>query len=81
MLLLLSANFFSNLTFSNIYFRNTIRVSNFLDPHQDWHSVSPSLGPNPGGGGGGKYSNFFFIHRLGPSIYQDLEFQAPPKNI
>ena len=34
--LLLSA-FFSNLTFSNNYFRNTIRVPNSLDPDQDSH--------------------------------------------
>ena len=27
-------------------FRNTIRVSNCLDPNQDRHSVDPDLGPN-----------------------------------
>ena len=27
-------------------FRNTLRVSNGLDPYQDQHSVSPDLGPN-----------------------------------
>ena len=27
-------------------FRNTIRVSNSLDPDQDRHSVGPNLGPN-----------------------------------
>ena len=37
MLLLLSADFFSKLTFSNIYFRNTIKVSNGSDPDQDRH--------------------------------------------
>ena len=37
---------FSKLTFKKNYFRNTIRLSNCLDPHQDWHSVGPSLGPN-----------------------------------
>ena len=28
------------------YFSNTIRVSNGLDPDQDWCSVGPDLGPN-----------------------------------
>ena len=37
---------FSKLTFSKNSFKNNIRVSNRLDPHQDWHSVSPDLGPN-----------------------------------
>ena len=46
MLLLLSDDFFSKLTFSNISFRNTIRVSNSLDPDQDRHSVGPDLGAN-----------------------------------
>ena len=37
-----------------------------------------------GGGGRGRYSHFFFIRRLGPSIYRSSqnkyqEFQAPPK--
>ena len=32
--------------------------------------------PGGGGGGGGGYSDFFFIRRLGPSIYR-----SPPKNI
>ena len=27
-------------------FRNTIRVSNSLDPDQAWHSLGPDLGPN-----------------------------------
>ena len=35
MLLLLSADFFSKLTFAKNSFRNTIRVSNGLDPDQD----------------------------------------------
>ena len=33
-------------TFSKIYFRNTIRVSNSLDPDQAQHFVGPDLGPN-----------------------------------
>ena len=32
--------------FSKHAFRNTIRVSNGLDPDQDRHSVGPDLGPN-----------------------------------
>ena len=43
MLLLLSADFFSKLTFSKNSFRNTIRVSNSRDPDQDRHSVCPDL--------------------------------------
>ena len=31
---------------SSIFFRKTIRVSNGLDPDQDWHSVGPDMGPN-----------------------------------
>ena len=46
MLLLLSADFFSKLTFSKQSFRNTIRVSNCLDPDQDRLNVGPDLGPN-----------------------------------
>ena len=46
MLLLSSADFFSKLHFSKNSFRNTIRVSNGLDPDQDRCSVSPDLGPN-----------------------------------
>ena len=46
MLLLWYADFFSNLTFSKISFRNSIRVSNSLDPDQGQHSVGPDLGPN-----------------------------------
>ena len=38
--------FFSKLTFSKNFFRNTIRVSNGLDPDQDRHSVGPDLSPN-----------------------------------
>ena len=34
------------LTFSKNSFRNTIRVSNDLDPDQDRFSVGPDLGPN-----------------------------------
>ena len=41
MLMLLSADFFSKISF-----RNTIRVSNGLDPDQDQHNVGPDLGPN-----------------------------------
>ena len=37
---------FSKLTFLKNYFRNTIRVSNGLDPDQDQHSVSPNVGSN-----------------------------------
>ena len=46
MLLLLSADFFSKLPFSNNSFRNTIRVSNGLDTDKDQHYVGPDLGPN-----------------------------------
>ena len=46
MLLLSSADFFSSkLTFLKNSFRNTIRVSNGLDPDQD-RSVGPDLGLN-----------------------------------
>ena len=38
MLMLLSADFFSKISF-----RNTIRVSNGLDPDQNRHSVCPGL--------------------------------------
>ena len=42
-----SADFlFSKSTFSKYSFRNTMRVSNSLDPDQDRHSVGPELGPN-----------------------------------
>ena len=45
MLLLTSADFFKT-NFSKNSFRNTIRVSNSLDPDQDQRSVGPDLGPN-----------------------------------
>ena len=38
--------FFFKLTFSKKTFRNTIRVSNSLDPDQARHFVRPDLGPN-----------------------------------
>ena len=38
--------FFSKFTFSKNSFRNTIIVSNNLDPDQDRRSVGPDLGPN-----------------------------------
>ena len=37
---------FSKSTFSKIYFRNTIRVSNILDPDQARHYVGPDLSSN-----------------------------------
>ena len=37
---------FSKLTFSKNYFRNTIRVSNNMDPDQDRQNVNPDLGRN-----------------------------------
>ena len=45
---LFSVDFFLKLTFSKKKksFRNTIRVSNSLDPDQAWHFVEPDLGPN-----------------------------------
>ena len=46
MLLLSSAGIFSKLTFLKNSFRNTIGVSNGLDPDQDGHVVGPDLGPN-----------------------------------
>ena len=48
MCLLSSADFFSKVTFQKKYFRNTIRVSNSLDPDQDRHVhvVCPDLDPN-----------------------------------
>ena len=46
MILLSSVSFFSKLSFSKNSFRNTIRVSNSLDPGQDRHSVGPDLGTN-----------------------------------
>ena len=44
--LLSSADFFSKLNFSKNSFRNTIKVSNSLDPDQDRPYVGPDLGPN-----------------------------------
>ena len=41
-----SAGFLSNLTFSKNSFRNTVRVSNSLDPYQAQHVVGPDLGPD-----------------------------------
>ena len=38
--------FFSILTYSKNSFRNTVRVSNSLDPDQAQHSIGPDLGPN-----------------------------------
>ena len=38
--------FYSKLTFSKNSFRNTIRMSNGLDPDRDRRSVGPDLGPN-----------------------------------
>ena len=43
---MLSIEFFSKLNFSNNRFRNTIRVSNSLDPDQAQQNVGPDLGPN-----------------------------------
>ena len=37
---------FSKLTFSKNSFKDTIRMSNSLDPDQDWHFVGPDLGSN-----------------------------------
>ena len=41
-----SADFFSKSTFLKNSFRNTIRVSNSLDPDQARPFVGPDLGPN-----------------------------------
>ena len=46
MLLLLSADFFFNINFSKNSVRNTIIVSNGLEPDQDRQNVGPDLGPN-----------------------------------
>ena len=43
--MLLSSADFSKSTFFKNYFRNTIRVSNSLDPDQARHFVGPDLGP------------------------------------
>ena len=37
---------FFNINFSKNYLRNSIRVSNSLDPDQAQHFVGPDLGPN-----------------------------------
>ena len=42
---MLSADFLKK-TFSKNSFRNTVRVSNSLDPDQDRHSVGPNLDSN-----------------------------------
>ena len=41
-----SADCFLKPTFSKNSFKNTIRVSNSLDPDQARHFVGPDLGPN-----------------------------------
>ena len=41
-----SADLFQNQFFFKTSFRNTIRVSNKLDPDQARHFVGPDLGPN-----------------------------------
>ena len=41
-----SADFFSKSTFLKTSLRNTIRVSNSLDPDQARQNVRPDLGPN-----------------------------------
>ena len=46
MMLFLSSEFSKIKMFSNIAFRNTIRVSNSLAPDQDLQNVGPDLGPN-----------------------------------
>ena len=46
MFVLSSADFFLDLGVFKISFRNTIRVSNSLDPDQDQCSVCPDLGTN-----------------------------------
>ena len=44
--ILSSADFFSKSTFSKNYFKNTIRVSDSLDPGQARHFVGPDLDRN-----------------------------------
>ena len=46
MLSLSFAGIFSKFNFSKNSFRNTVRVSNSLDPDQDRHYVGPDLGHN-----------------------------------
>ena len=43
---LLTADLFQNQHFKKKSFRNTIRVSNNIDPDQVGHFVRPELGPN-----------------------------------
>ena len=42
----MASDFFAKLTFSENYFRNTIRVSYSLEPVQARHFVGPDLAPN-----------------------------------
>ena len=45
--LLSSADFFQNYFFHKFFsFRNTVSLSNGLDPDRDQHFVGPTLGPN-----------------------------------
>ena len=46
MIFVVVCRFFSKLIDQKNYFRNTIRVSNGLDPDQAQHFVGPDLGPN-----------------------------------
>ena len=46
MIFMSSADCFQNQFFFKISFRNTIRMSNSLDPDQAQHFVGPYLGPN-----------------------------------
>ena len=46
MLMLSSADLFLKNVFTPKKFRNTIKVSNNLDPDQDIHAVGPDLCPN-----------------------------------
>ena len=43
---MLCADFFQNQLFGKNSFRNTIRMSNSLDPDQARQNVRPDLGPN-----------------------------------
>ena len=45
-LLLLSSADFLKMNFLKNPFMNTVKVLNSLDTDQDWHIVSPDLGPN-----------------------------------
>ena len=44
--ILSSADFFSKLTFSKNYYKNTIKVPNSFDPDRARHLVGPDLYPN-----------------------------------